>query len=73
MKISRFNTLWDVDVDNEDDIFRLREGQFFLHGNSMINQKSLKEVGDEVVYFKVIRKEGKSVEFMQIFDVLEEG
>lgn len=50
----------------------LKENEVFLHGNAMIGQKETKKIGDQIVYYKVIRKEGKTIEYTQIFDILEE-
>jgi hypothetical protein len=73
MKISRFGTLWEIETEDNIDMNRLSGGQLFLYGSSVINQKYSKEPGDQIVYYKVIKKEGNSIEYMQIFDVLEDG
>jgi hypothetical protein len=73
MKTSRFGTLWEIETDDNIDMNRLSGGQLFLYGSNVINQKYSKEPGDQIVYYKVIKKEGNSIEYMQIFDVLEEG
>lgn len=50
----------------------LKVDDIFLNGKNMIEQKNLKEVGQEICYFKVIKAEGKNMEYIQEFDVLEE-
>lgn len=53
---------------------KLEEGDTFLHGIAMIGQKDTKEIGQQIVYFKVIKNhtEGKMIEYTEVFDVLEE-
>jgi pyruvate-formate lyase-activating enzyme len=50
----------------------LKVGDKFLYGTAMINQKDSKEIGQQIVYFEVIKAEGKNIEYTQIFDTLEE-
>jgi hypothetical protein len=50
----------------------LKEGEVFLHGNAMIGQKEIKKIGDQITYYKIIKSEGKSIEYIQVFDILEE-
>lgn len=50
----------------------LKEGSFFLYGSATIGQKETKKVGDQIVYYKILKKEGSNVEYIQVFDVLEE-
>jgi len=51
---------------------KLVKGDEFLHGVAMIGQKDTKEIGQQIVYFKVIKSEGKNIEYTEVFDVLEE-
>ena len=52
----------------------LNEGDLFLYGVYVIAQKDLKKIGDQITYFKVLKseKKGKNIEYIQVFDVLEE-
>ena len=52
----------------------LKEGDIFLYGIAVIAQRDVKEVGQQITYFKVIKSktEGKMIEYTQVFDVLEE-
>lgn len=50
----------------------LEKGELFLHGNRMINQKEVKKIGEEITYFKVLESDGNRMEYIQIFDKLEE-
>lgn len=52
----------------------LKEGDIFLYGIAVIAQRDIKEVGQQITYFKVIKSktEGKMIEYTQVFDVLEE-
>jgi hypothetical protein len=51
-----------------------RKDDIFLYGNHVIAQKDAKKVGDQITYYKVLKAEnnGKDIEYIQIFDVLEE-
>jgi hypothetical protein len=51
---------------------KLLEGDLFLYGKSMIGQKDIKEMGQQITYFKVIKSKGKNIEYIQVFDILEE-
>lgn len=50
----------------------LKEGDIFLYGHAMIGQKDTKEIGQQIVYFKVLKSEGKNIEYTEVFDILEE-
>lgn len=50
----------------------LKKDELFLNGHAMIGQKDTKEIGQQITYFKVIKAEGKNIEYTEVFDVLEE-
>ena len=52
----------------------LQKGDKFLYGSHMIAQKDTKKIGEQITYFEVINseKEGKNIEYVQIFEMLEE-
>lgn len=56
----------------EDDLSKLRLNDFFLTGDAIIGQLEIKVVGDQITYYKIIKKEGKNIEYTSIFDILEE-
>ena len=63
LRIKVVEDLTDADLVKDD---------IFLHGHHMVGQKDTKEIGQQIVYFKVIKAEGKNIEYTEIFDVLEE-
>lgn len=64
-----FRKLIEIEDDNT---LMLKQGDIFLYGKNMIAQKSNKDVGQEISYFKLVKKDGLKVEYTIIFDVLEE-
>lgn len=59
-------------IEEEDDLSKLRLNDFFLTGDAVIGQLEIKVVGDQITYYKIIKKEGKNIEYTSIFDILEE-
>jgi len=57
------------EVENPDE---LKVGDLFLMGDKVIDQKETKIVGQEITYYKLLKNEGKSVEYIPIYDTLEE-
>jgi len=53
---------------------RLNKDDLFVYGTTMIAQKDMKKIGEQIVYYKVLKSsnEGKNLEYIQVFDVLEE-
>jgi len=68
MKINKWKRLKEI----EENFDALKFNDFFLLGEKVIEQKETKEVGQEITYYKLIKK-GKSVEYVAIYDTLEEG
>lgn len=67
MKINEWRRLKEVEsLDN------LKVGDFFLMGEYIIGQKEEKKPGQEITYYKVLNKKGKSIEYIPIYDILEE-
>jgi hypothetical protein len=51
----------------------LKEGDMFLHGESMINQLKKKETGNEISYYRVTKvKKGGRISYQPVFDILED-
>jgi len=71
MKVVDWKRLIKVDELSPDKV-DLYKGDRFLTGKSMIGQLEVKKIGDDISYYKVIRTEGKNIEYMLINDILEE-
>ena len=67
MKISKWRKL--KIVENYEN---LEIGDNFLMGTSVEEQKETKVQGDKISYYKIIGKKERSVEYMAIYDTLEE-
>lgn len=52
---------------------KLKVGDCFLYGRSVIDQINTKNVGDQICYYKVIGINGLNVEYQLMFDVLEKN
>jgi hypothetical protein len=65
LRLKEIEDLTDIDLKIDDE---------FLHGTAMIAQKDVKEIGQQITFFKVIKAQtkGKMIEYGQVFDVLEE-
>jgi len=61
-----------IDIEEEADMDKLKEGDFFLYGKNVVAQKQHKNVGDEISYYEVIAKVGKDVSYAPVFDILKE-
>ena len=59
-------------ISEEDDLLKLRVNDVFLTGNAIIGQLETKIVGDEISYYKIIKKNKMNVEYITIFDKLQE-
>ena len=58
---------------NEDDFSsKLNRNDKFLYGDRMIQQLEEKKKGQEITYLQVLKVEGKNVEYMPRFEILEE-
>ena len=60
------------DIEEEEEMNDLREGDFFLYGKSVISQKQHKLIGDAISYYQVVAIVGKDVSYVPVFDNLEE-
>lgn len=69
MKVTEFQKM--SVIEEEDEMNDLKEGDFFLYGNSVVAQQQHKSVGDEISYYKVIAKIGKNVSYAPVFDILK--
>jgi len=58
------------EIENEEDMGEMKLGDFFLYGKAVIAQKQNKIPGQEVSYYQVVNKNGNSVEYAPIFDIL---
>ena len=73
MRVSIFQKLPTYDKENDEDIHKLRKHDYFLYGSRMVEQKEVKELGQQISYYKVIDKKDNRVEYTTVFDTLEEG
>jgi len=67
MKINEWRRLREVE-----DLDKIKVGEFFLIGDKVIEQKETKFIGQEITYYKLLKRKGKSVEYVPIYDTLEE-
>lgn len=70
MKINEWMRLKEVEGTNTDEI---RIGELFLMGEKIIAQKDDKVIGQEITYYKLLNKKENSIEYVPIYDRLEEG
>jgi len=60
-------------IDEEDNNkTKLRINDLFLEGGAVIAQLETKVIGDQITYYKIIKKGENSIEYTTIFDTLEE-
>ena len=59
--------------ENEHEIHNLKIGEYFMMGNRMNQQKELKEIGQQISFYKVVNKKDNRIEYTTVFDVLKEG
>jgi len=71
MKMSEWRKL--KAIENYELINNFKVGDCFLMGDKIIEQRETKVPGQEITYFKILNKKGKSVEYIAIYDTLEEG
>jgi len=67
MKINEWRRLREVE-----NLDKIKVGEFFLMGDKVIEQKETKFIGQEITYYKLLKRKGKSVEYVPIYDTLEE-
>jgi len=60
------------DIEEEEEMNDLKEGDLFLYGKNVIAQKQHKTVGDAISYYQVVAIVGKDVSYAPVFDNLEE-
>jgi hypothetical protein len=61
------------EIEDEKDMDKLDIDEDFVYGRNVIAQKSSKEVGQAITYYRVIEKTKRgSVVYTPIFDYLEE-
>ena len=53
---------------------KIRKGEKFLYGDSMVAQIQMKQPGQQISYFECIKadEEGKNIEYMLVTNQLEE-
>jgi len=56
--------------DNDENKLKLND--IFLSGEATIAQLETKVIGDQITYYKIIKKGDRNVEYKIIFDILEE-
>lgn len=69
MKIETLKKL--KQVKDEKELNDLEVGDYFLYGQAMINQIDKKKQGQDISYYEIIRKEGVTIEFGMVFDIME--
>lgn len=69
MKQEEFKKLKEIEEEKEMD--KLKVGDYFLYGKSMIEQKQNKQKGEPISYYRILKKEDVTVEFGIIFGELE--
>lgn len=60
------------EIDKEIDMNNLEIGDYFLYGKNLIGQKQNKEIGQPITYYEIISKSYGSVEYIPIYDYMEE-
>lgn len=70
MKRQEFSRI--PEFEDLDDTSGLNVGDKFLYGLSVRSQKQNKRDGEEVCYYQVISKSNAGIEYMPIFDILEQ-
>ncbi len=70
MRLTEFLKL--KELEEEEDMNDLKEGDIFLYGRNVIGQKQNKNIGDAISYYKVVAIAGKDVSYAPVFDSLEE-
>lgn len=58
------------EIENEEDMSEMKLGDYFLYGRSVVSQKQNKTPGQEICYYQVVGKNGRSVEYTPVFDVI---
>jgi len=62
------------ELKDEDDVTKLKIGDRFLYGRSVIDQKQHdKNDGSTLTYFEVISKSQNGIEYIPIYDYMEKG
>jgi len=59
-------------IEEDGDETKLRLNDLFLSGGAVVAQIENKVIGDQITYYKIIKKENNSIEYETIFDILEE-
>jgi hypothetical protein len=60
------------EIEKEKDMDKFEVGERFLYGSNTIAQKTNKEVGQSITYYEVLRKTHNGIEYIPIFDYMEE-
>ena len=60
------------DKESKENMNDLKMGDYFLYGKSVIAQKETKKIGDSISYYEVISKSRNGIEYVPIFDYMEE-
>jgi hypothetical protein len=70
MKKSLFRRLRTIDMDSN---HVLKVGECFLDGESIIEQKVTKEIGNSITYYKVTNIKNGVISYTPIYDKLEDN
>lgn len=60
------------EIEKEKEMDKFEVGEKFLYGKNVIAQKTNKEVGQSITYYEILRKLDNGVEYIPIFDYMEE-
>lgn len=60
------------EFETEGDTSNLNIGDKFLYGKNIITQKQTKIIGEPITYYQVISKSKCGIEYVPIYDYLEE-
>lgn len=72
MDYKSFQGLLEIEDKDQNKFFQLKEGDIFLEGSRMINQKVERKIGEEVCYYVIIGTTGHNgKEFRIVYDRLE--
>lgn len=68
MKDREFQNL--KEVRKESDFDNIKKGDFFLYGDSIIEQKHKKKENQQITYYQMVKKEGKTINYRPVYDIL---
>ena len=61
------------EITDETNTEDMKVGDLFLMGTKVIEQRENKIIGDQITYYRLLNKKDKGIEYIAIYDRLEEG